>query len=98
MCLQPYRVASSKDHGDACMSRTVTLPRYQKAQHGHQAPTFEIVINGRSYFSSQFSEDIESITRILYKTRCDLKSLHEQIKTMEQTESAIEQHLLTKLK
>ena len=80
------------------MSRTVTLPRYQKAQHGHQTPTFEIVINDRSYFSSQFSENIEPITRLLYKTRRDLKNLHETIKRMEQTERTIEQHLLTKLK
>jgi hypothetical protein len=80
------------------MNRTVTLPRYLEAQHEGQTPTFEIVINDRSYFSSQFSENIEPITRLLYKTRRDLKNVHETIKCMEQTERAIEQHLLTKLK
>jgi len=80
------------------MNRTVTPPRYQEAQHERQTLTFEIVINDRSYFSRQFSENIESITRLLYKTRRDLKNLHETIKVMEQTERAIEQHLLTKLK
>ena len=80
------------------MNRPVTPPRYLEAQHEGQTPTFEIVINDRSYFSSQFSENIEPITRLLYKTRRDLKNLHETIKCMEQTERAIEQHLLTKLK
>ena len=80
------------------MNLTVTPPRCLEAQHKGQTPTFEIVINERSYFSSQFSENIEPITRLLYKTRCDLKNLHETIKGMEQTERAIEQHLLTKLK
>mgnify|MGYP000900345452 FL=1 len=80
------------------MNRTVKPPRYQKAQHVRGTPTFEIVINDRSYFSSQFSENIEPITRLLYKTRRDLKNLHETIKRMEQTERTIEQHLLTKLK
>ncbi len=49
-------------------------------------------------FSRQFSENIEPITRLLYKTRRDLENLHETIKITEQTERAIEQHLLTKLK
>ena len=80
------------------MNRTVTPPRYLEAQHVGQTLTFEIVINDRSYFSSQFSENIEPITRLLYKTRRDLKNVHEIIKCMEQTERAIEQHLLTKLK
>ena len=80
------------------MNRTVTPPRYLEAQHVGQTLTFEIVINDRSYFSSQFSENIEPITRLLYKTRRDLKNVHETIKCMEQTERAIEQHLLTKLK
>jgi hypothetical protein len=80
------------------MNRTVTPPRCLEAQHEGQTPNFEIVINDRSYFSSQFSENIEPITRLLYKTRRDLKNLHETIKCMEQTERAIEQHLLTKLK
>ena len=80
------------------MNRTVTPPRYLKAQHEGQTLTFEIVINDRSYFSSQFSENIEPITRLLYKTRRDLQNLHETIKSMEKNERAIEQHLLTKLK
>ena len=80
------------------MNRTVTPPRCLEAQHEGQTPNFEIVIDDRSYFSSQFSENIEPITRLLYKTRRDLKNLHETIKCMEQTERAIEQHLLTKLK
>ena len=80
------------------MNRTVNPPRSQGAQHARETPTFEIVINDRSYFSSQFSENIEPITRLLYKTRRDLKNVHETIKCMEQTERAIEQHLLTKLK
>ena len=80
------------------MNRTVTPPRCLEARHEGQTLTFEIVINDRSYFSSQFSENIEPITRLLYKTRRDLKNLHETIKGMEQTERAIEQHLLTKLK
>ena len=80
------------------MNRTVTPPRYLEPQHEGQTLTFEIVINDRSYFSSQFSENIEPITRLLYKTRRDLKNVHETIKRMEQTERAIEQHLLTKLK
>ena len=80
------------------MNRTVNPPRYQEAQHVRETPTFEIVINDRSYFRSQFSENIEPITRLLYKTRRDLQNLHETIKSMEKNERAIEQHLLTKLK
>ena len=80
------------------MNRTVTPPRCLEAQHEGQTPNFEIVINDRSYFSSQFSENIEPITRLLYKTRRDLQNLHETIKSMEKNERAIEQHLLTKLK
>ena len=80
------------------MDRTVTPPRCLEAQHEGQTPTFEIVINDRSYFSSQFSENIEPITRLLYKTRRDLKNLHETIKSMEKTERAVEQHLLKNLK
>jgi len=80
------------------MNRTVNPPRSQGAQHVRETPTFEIVINDRSYFSSQFSENIEPITRLLYKTRRDLQNLHEIIKSMEKNERAIEQHLLTKLK
>jgi hypothetical protein len=80
------------------MNRPVTPPRYQEAQHERQTLTFEIVINDRSYFSRQFSENIEPITRLRYKTRRDLENLHETIKITEQTERAIEQHLLTKLK
>ena len=80
------------------MNRTITPPRCLEAQHEGQTPNFEIVIDDRSYFSSQFSENIEPITRLLYKTRRDLKNLHETIKRMEQTERTIEQHLLTKLK
>ena len=80
------------------MNRTVNPPRSQGAQHVRETPTFEIVINDRSYFSSQFSENIEPITRLLYSTRRDLQNLHETIKRMEKNERAIEQHLLTKLK
>jgi hypothetical protein len=80
------------------MNRTVNPPRSQGAQHVRETPTFEIVINDRSYFSSQFSENIEPITRLLYRTRRDLQNLHETIKSMEKNERAIEQHLLTKLK
>lgn len=80
------------------MNENINPPRYQEAQHVGQTLKFEIVINDRSYFSNQFSENIESITRLLYKTRRDLQHLHETIKSMEQTERAIEQHLLTKLK
>jgi len=80
------------------MNRTVNPPRSQGAQHVRETPTFEIVINDRSYFRSQFSENIEPITRLLYKTRRDLQNLHETIKRMEKNERAIEQHLLTKLK
>ena len=80
------------------MNRTVNPPRPQGAQHVRETPTFEIVINDRSYFSSQFSENIEPITRLLYSTRRDLQNLHETIKRMEKNERAIEQHLLTKLK
>jgi len=80
------------------MNRTVNPPRSQGAQHVRETPTFEIVINDRSYFSSQFSENIEPITRLLYSTRRDLQNLHETIKSMEKNERAIEQHLLTKLK
>jgi len=80
------------------MNRTVKPPRSQGAQHVRETPNFEIVINDRSYFSSQFSENIEPITRLLYKTRRDLQNLHETIKSMEKNERAIEQHLLTKLK
>lgn len=64
------------------MNRTVTPPRYLEAQHEGQTLTFEIVINDRSYFSSQFSENIEPITRLLYKTRRDLKNVLETIKRM----------------
>ena len=80
------------------MNRTITPPRCLEAQHEGQTPNFEIVINDRSYFGSQFSENIEPITRLLYKTRRDLQNLHETIKSMEKNERAIEQHLLTKLK
>jgi hypothetical protein len=73
-------------------------PQNQQPQHGRETLEFEIVINDRSYFSSQFSEDIEPITRLLYKTRRDLKNLHETIKSMEKTERAVEQHLLKNLK
>ena len=80
------------------MNPTNIRPQNQQPQHGRETLEFEIVINDRSYFSSQFSENIEPITRLLYKTRRDLKNVHETIKRMEQTERAIEQHLLTKLK
>ena len=80
------------------MNPTNIRPQNQQTQHGRETLEFEIVINDRSYFSSQFSENIEPITRLLYKTRRDLKNLHETIKRMEQTERTIEQHLLTKLK
>ena len=80
------------------MNPTNIRPQNQQPQHGRETLEFEIVINDRSYFSSQFSEDIEPITRLLYKTRRDLKNLHEAIKSMEKTERAVEQHLLKNLK
>ena len=80
------------------MNPTNIRPQNQQPQHGRETLEFEIVISDRSYFSSQFSEDIEPITRLLYKTRRDLKNLHEAIKSMEKTERAVEQHLLKNLK
>ena len=80
------------------MNPTNIRPQNQQPQHGRETLEFEIVISDRSYFSSQFSEDIEPITRLLYKTRRDLKNLHETTKSMEKTERAVEQHLLKNLK